>query len=58
MDTISPKMPLCFWSDAGDMDKGMLEQIVFPFSLSNTAQAIKVKQRYAMTWIDVSYIER
>lgn len=54
-DTISPEIPLGLWANAGNVDKGVLKQIGFPFSLSDIFQAIKVKQRTAMTWIDVFY---
>ena len=52
-----PEMPLGLGANAGDVEKGVLKQIAFPFSLSYGAQAIKVTEGSTMTWIDGFYSE-
>lgn len=54
-DAMLPEMLLSLWSNARNMDKGVLKQLSFLFSLSHTGQAIKVTERFAMTWIDIFY---
>lgn len=41
-DAMPPEMALGPRANAWNVDKGVLEQMVFPFSLSDISQAIKV----------------
>jgi len=52
-----PEMAFGLWANAGDVDKGVLKQMVFPFSLSDIVQAVKVAEGFAVTWIDGFYCE-
>jgi len=53
-----PEMPLGLGANARDVEKGVLKQTVFPFSLSYGAQAIKVTEGFTVAWIDGFYFER
>ena len=56
-DAMPPEMAFGLWANAGDVDKGVLKQMVFPFSLGDIVQAVKVTERLAVTWIDGFYCE-
>ena len=48
-------MSLSLWANAGNVDKGVLKQMVVPFSLYDRVKALKVKEGFAMAWIDMFY---
>ena len=56
-DAIPPEVPLGFCANAGNMDKGVFEQMNRSFLLCNISQAINVVEGGAMAWIHLFYSE-
>jgi hypothetical protein len=56
-DSLLPEILLSFWADAGNMNKGVLEQNCFPL-LAYHAKAPDVMVRVAMSGIDVCNFQR
>lgn len=51
---MSPEVLLGFWANAGDVDKGVLKQVVFLLSLGNDIEGFYIKKRPAMTGKNIS----
>lgn len=51
---MSPEVLFGLWANAGDVDKGVLKQLVFPLSLGDYIEGFYIKKRHAMPWKDIS----
>ena len=48
-------MLLGLWANAGNVNKGVLKQMIVPFSAYYRVKTLKVKEGFAMAWIDMFY---